>query len=427
MPDLIADLLPLLKAPRFSDLELGEQFVYPHYQGYSLLNIPAGICKLLGVPGLGAMPLAGEYIGGWGKEFKRVILLLMDGLGLNLFQRYLAEGLGRVWTGLLPGALLAPLTSIVPSTTSAALTTLWTGVSPAEHGITGYELWLKEYGVVANMILHSAASFNNDIGGLKRSSFQPETFLPNRTLGPHLHDYGIASYAFMYQAIARSGLSTMHLRQANVYPFRNPADLWVSLRQLLEDRAGERFYTYAYWGDLDELSHRYGPDDERVAMEFDVFSRIFETSFLNRLSAVARQDTLLIMTADHGLIHTPRAVRFELRQHPILWETLAIQPTGESRTTYLHVRPGQVKTAAGYFEETWPGEFRLKPSWKVVQSGLLGSGNHHPRLMDRVGDLMAFAVSNGYLWWAEKENSLLGRHGGLTPQEMLVPFYAVAL
>jgi hypothetical protein len=38
-------------------------------------------------------------------------------------------------------------------------------------------------------------------------------------------------------------------------------------------------------------------------------------------------------------------------------------------------------------------------------------------------------VSQGsaYLWWAPKENVLIGRHGGVSPEEMLVPFLAARL
>ena len=94
---------------------------------------------------------------------------------------------------LLDESIFSPLTSITPSTTSSALTTLWTGAYPAEHGILGYEVWLREYGVIANMILHSAFTFLGDVGGLQRAGFDPLTFLPVPTLGPHLLDNGIQS------------------------------------------------------------------------------------------------------------------------------------------------------------------------------------------------------------------------------------------
>ena len=58
---------------------------------------------------------------------------------------------------------------------------------------------------------------------------------------------------------------------------------------------------------------------------------------------------------------------------------------------------------------------------------LFGPGTPHPRLSDRLGDLIVAAHDDAYLWWAEKENPLVGRHGGLSAEEMIVPLLSVAL
>ena len=427
MPDLSEKWLPRLKAHRLPGLDLGDEFVYPNYGGYSLLNLPGGICRLLGVSPFGALPLAEELLQPFMHPYRRVVLLVLDGLGVFRFQNYLQQGLGTVWKEHLPQASLAPLTSICPSTTASALTTLWTGASTAAHGIAGYELWLKEYGVTTNMITHAPMTFAGDTGGLKRAGFQPENFLPVPTLGAHLAQSGVQPHAFMHHTIARSGLSAMHLRQATVYPFHDPGDMLVSLRNLLNEHPGERLYSYVYWGDLDELSHRFGPDDERVAVEFEAFSRILGKHFLDRLTPASRKDTLLLMTADHGQMYTPKNAQYDLQKHPELLDALHLWPTGENRLAYLHVRPGQVKFVQEYVEKTWPGQISLISTEQALRSGLMGPGKPHPRLTDRLGDLIAFARGDAYWWWADKENLLLGRHGGLSPQEMTVPLYALPL
>jgi hypothetical protein len=427
MSDLSSSLLPRLQAHRLPDLDLGEGALYPHYDGFSLLNLPAAICRWLGIPTRGARPLTDELLAACGPEVRRVVLLVMDGLGWDMLGRYLQLGLGQPWKERLPDGILSPLTSISPSTTSAALTTLWTGASPAEHGIAGYELWLREYGVVTNMILQSPMSFGGDTGGLRRAGFRPETFLSVPSLGPHFLEYGVQPYAFMHTSIARSGLSEMHLRQVNVYPFRSPGDLWIGLRDLMNERSGERQYIYAYWGDIDNLSHHFGPEDERVALEFDSFTRLLDEACLKGLSAEARRDTLFILTADHGEVATPKLPRFDLRHHPEFTRLLHMAPTGENRMAYLFVRPGQVRAVREYVEATWPGDFDLVPSTQAIRAGLLGPGLPHPRLADRLGDLILAARGSAYLWWADIGNPLLGRHGGLTPTEMLVPFLAFRL
>jgi predicted AlkP superfamily pyrophosphatase or phosphodiesterase len=322
---------------------------------------------------------------------------------------------------------LYPLTSIVPSTTSAALTTLWTGANAAQHGIMGYEMWLKEFGLVANMILHKPMSYRGDVGGLSRAGFQPEGFITQTTLGTQLMRDGVLTHAFQHYSIARSGLSRMLIRDTDIHTFSTPADLWISVRQLLESLHDERTYIWIYWGAVDGLSHHNGPDDERAMAEFASFSAVFERNFLMKLPSETRKDTLLILTADHGQIATPRDDHLDLCNHPDLMDRLHIQPTGENRLTYLHVRPGMLEDVVNYIDKTWPNRFHVLKSDEILKTGLFGLNGNHPELSDRMGDLIVIARDDSYLWWNSEENPLLGRHGGLSPDEMLVPFLAVRL
>ena len=100
-------------------------------------------------------------------------------------------------------------------------------------------------------------------------------------------------------------------------------------------------YAWVYWGELDHLSHIYGPDDERTVAEFASFSTAFERLFLSRLSPELRRDTLVILTADHGQINTQKYSNYDLNHHPEFTRRLHLQPTGENRMAYLYLRPGQ--------------------------------------------------------------------------------------
>jgi len=213
-PDYESNQIRNLHEFRLPGLDLGGDFLYPDYVGRSILNVPAAICRLLEVPEMGAEAVAYEPVYALGKNVQRVILVLMDALSLHRLQRWMSDGTAGIWQALAQGGMLAPLTSITPSTTSAALTSLWTGQSAAVHGIIGYEMWLKEYGVVANMIVHAPNSFQNDAGSLAKAGFTPEGFMPLATLGPHLAAHGVQTYAFQHRSIAHSGLSQMFLKDA---------------------------------------------------------------------------------------------------------------------------------------------------------------------------------------------------------------------
>jgi predicted AlkP superfamily pyrophosphatase or phosphodiesterase len=426
MPDLRSTLLPFLTDHRLEGLNLGDGLVYPNYAGYALSNIPASIPGWLGLDTeLPQPPLAGEILQHTHGPYQNVILFLVDGLGLLNLQQMLERiddyPVLTAWPRLLDQGLLASLTSIALSTTSAALTSLWTAAAPSQHGVLAYEMYLKEFGVTANMILHSAAMFSGDVGGLARAGFVPQNFLPVQRLGEQLDTEGVGTYAFQHASIARSGLSTMLLGGAEVAPFKNLSDLWVSMEALLKWRDGKRTYTYAYWGDLDELAHRYGPQDERVVMEFTTFTIGFER-FMRRLRGLNTGKTLVLVTADHGLIHTPVDPALDLQRHPEFLEHLSMLPSGEARVPILYIRPRHEAVVQEYAAQAWPGRFPLVNSQQALAAGLFGPLPAYHRVTERLGDWLVIPQGNDYLWWdTRKENTMLGRHGGFSQEEMLIP------
>ena len=195
----------------------------------------------------------------------------------------------------------------------------------------------------------------------------------------------------------------------------------------MADKPGERKYIWAYWGEVDYFSHNYGPDDERTVNELVNFSDQLGSLFLNQLEGGNRRDTLLILMADHGQIKTQPDPHYDLSNHPGLTRRLHIMPTGENRLAFLHMRPGQGEAVREYIERTWPGQFATLDPVFAVEAGLFGPGDPHPRLFDRLGDLIVIARGNAYWWWSNRTDHLFGRHGGLSAEEMLVPFLAAEL
>ncbi len=427
MPDLTKTLLPRLQSHRLPELNLPEECIQPAYHGQSILNTPNSVCSLLGIPPLNDTPaLIPEILEPLGTGAKKVLVILMDALALHRLQAWMADEPGMIWNRLADQGVLAPVTSISPSTTSAAITTYWTATAPATHGVVGYETWLKEYGVVANMIAHRPITFYGSPAGiLADAGFNPATFLPVDPLGPHLAANGVEAHAFQHYTIIDSGLSQMFFNQVTSHSTSTAADLWVTAREVWEQNPDKKLYAWAYWPDVDGLSHFYGPDNERNPAEFSAFSYAFEHQFLNKLSADQLKDTVVILTADHGqLLTNNKDPHYELRNHPDFTRRLHMLPTGENRLAILHVKPGQMEAVREYVERTWPNQFTLLESAYAVEKGLFGPGPNHPDLLSRVGDLIAVSHGRAYWWWSHKPNPITGRHGGLGAEEMLVPFLA---
>ncbi|MEJ2448646.1 MAG: alkaline phosphatase family protein [Anaerolineales bacterium] len=168
-----------------SDLEsqLNEvDFVYPRYDGESILNILPSVAELFNVKGFQHPGLKQELLDPLRGEPDNIILVLLDALAYHRMAHWLADGNNPGWSQIKNTGLLAPLTSISPSTTCAAITSFWTDSAAIQHGILGYEMWLKEFGITANMIEHKPITYRSSGGNLRLAGFDPETFLPVKSI-----------------------------------------------------------------------------------------------------------------------------------------------------------------------------------------------------------------------------------------------------
>ena len=429
MIDLNNEFLQSIQDHRLSLGVSDASFYFPHYEGYSIANIPASIFQWLGIHLEGSRPLSNRLHQSLDQEFDHVILTIVDGLNYHLFEqllsRVLKHGQFSLWAPIIDNAILATLTSVCPSTTAAALTTLWTGKQPAEHAVIGYEMWLKEYGVLANMITHSFAGNINEIGSIYKSGFEPDKFLSVPTIGPKLRRKKINAYAYQHESIYKSGLSTMLMQEVRNISYANFQDLWFSVDKNIR-LSKDKTYSYIYWGDLDTLSHHVGPQDERVIQAWFSFCDLLG-QFLNKMRTQPIGRTLFLLTADHGQIATEPNPIYDLKNHPYLTERLIMQPSGEGRIPYLFVHQDKAADITQYCAQTWPNQFQIMTKERFLDSKILGDFPPNPKTTERLGDFIVIPAENKYWWWANKENQLQGRHGGLQQDEMLVPFLACQL
>jgi len=157
-----------------------------------------------------------------------------------------------------------------------------------------------------------------------------------------------------------------------------------------------------------------------------MFTQQFDL-FFRQIHRQSRGKTLLLFAADHGHISTPRRAEFEVRRHPRLMDCLTMVPSGEARLPFAFVRAGKEAAFQEAEASIWNGRFEVLPATAFVQAGWLGNTEPTPCLWDRIGDFVILPREGDYWYFGLKENSLLGRHGGLSRTEMLIPLLGVAL
>ncbi|MDZ7262250.1 MAG: alkaline phosphatase family protein [candidate division KSB1 bacterium] len=399
-------------------------FITPHFEKYSLLNLVASIVSLFSKEVHSYCPFPAEVFPEKMTAVNKVVLLVIDSLGYHQLLFLLKEDRNLIFNQLIEKGIFFPITSIFPSTTSSALTSLQTALSPIEHGILGYKIYLQRFGLVANLIsFRSAGEENID---LIKCGLEPVQFLGVPTIHQKLAQKGIPSYCFIKKAYQESGLSQMLHTGSTPSIHVSSSDLFVSLRHLLEQNRDRKMLVYTYWDITDEMAHTYGPNSEEFAAEVRNFTYSLEREFLDKLDRGIAEQTLLILTADHGQTEVSEETSVPLTQHPQLMDNLLLPPTGQHRAVYLYTKQGRTEQVRKYLTETFGDAFLILDSERALQEGLFGTnGQPKAETLSRIGDLIVIGTQTHTLFYPYKRSkpkfTSKGHHGGLSEDEMLVP------
>jgi hypothetical protein len=363
---------------------MSDRLTLPSYDGGCITNV---------VPALLQPPaVAPEWLPAAALDADRVVLLVIDGLGwLQLQDR---TALTPVLGSLEGGAI----TTVAPSTTATALTSITTGLPPGEHGVVGYRMAV--HGEVLNVLRW------NTTAGDARQSIPPQKIQVHECFG------GQRPPAITRAEFVQSGFTMAHLDQVRFTGYRTLGTLTSEIVRL--SRSNEPF-VYAYYEGLDKVSHEYG-----LGPQYDEELRWID-HLVGTLLEQLPSGTALVVTADHGQVEVGDNV-LELPSDVVAH--VAMQ-SGEGRFRWLHARSGRATALLDAATELL-GEH----AWVRSRADAIAEGWYGPTVTDvassRLGDVLLAA--KGTVAFHDPNDTgpyvLVGRHGSLTEDEMLVPLLA---
>ncbi len=427
MPDALTETIENEIVTYGPPLELrcdwADEVIWPRYDGLSFANIPATIARLLGTSLPDDHPLDSRLWEPFAGTADKLIVVLLDGVGYRLLGRLRAKSssFDRLVRDAIGDGIFAPITSVFPSTTVTALGTLWTGKSPAQHGLLGTIVLLREYGVLANLLYGSPAASERGRGTLRELGFNAETFLKVPSLAGLLARAGIETHVVIAKPLFGSGLSKMFHRQVrNGHTFVTDSDMWVRIDRLLDKLGDRKACIMAYWGAVDSLSHHEGVNSPYTLAE--VRHQWRELYHFTRRRAGRDGRTLLMVIADHGLVDTFPDHELSIVAHLDLSEVMRMPFGGEERASYFYVRHGFLERALDFLRSRWPERVLAIDSAQALRAGLFGWGPPMGETPARIGDLVVVSREGTFLTdWANNV-VLKAQHGGLSRDEMLVPY-----
>jgi Type I phosphodiesterase / nucleotide pyrophosphatase len=401
------------------------EVVHPAYGGGCFADIPATVARLL--TGEGQDGLAPEVLGDLDRRWGRIVLVVVDAFGWSCAERHAEHPFLR---RVVADGRLAQLTSQFPSTTSAHMTTLHTGLAVGASGI--YEWFQLEPSldaIIAPLLFSYAGDTERET--LRASGLDPAALYPRETVYERLSERGVRSAAVQHQAITDTTFSRATLRGAAVRPFDGGGGWAGAIVEALRD-AGPA-YVFAYVDDVDWAGHHSGPrSDAHIAAATGVLDALAELA----RGLPADGETLLLVTADHGQVPVdPATTVFVNERWPEITTHLRrgrngrpLAPAGSARDLFLHVLPGHVAEVVTHLGEILGEPASVRPTAELLAEGVFGAAG--AQLRERIGDVVVLPRPGETVWWREPgrfDMAFHGHHGGLSPEEMLIPLAALPL
>ncbi len=320
---------------------------------------------------------------------EQIVMLVLDGLGWEQMQdrRDLLRGMTEMQA--------APITTVAPTTTATALTSITTGLTPGEHGVVGYRMAIERE--VLNVLRWTTAK------GDARERIPPESIQSAVAFG------GQRPPVVVRAEFRDTGFTRAHLGGCRHVPYRMPSTMLAEITHHL--RMGEPF-VYAYYDGIDKVAHEYG------------LSHFYDTElvFVDRMVEYMVQGlppgVALVITADHGQVDVGDRV---FPPHPEVLSLVSHQ-SGEARFRWLHAAPG----GAGDLLRA-AAEHHSDVAWVVSLEQVLDECWFGPKVLpgplSRLGDVALVPFEPVAFEDPDDTGPFLlkGRHGSLTSAEVLVP------
>lgn len=336
------------------------------------------------------------------------LFVLVDGLGMNLRDRFPPDG-------FFATALQTDIRSVFPSTTSVALTSLATGLWPAEHGLTGWWTHFPEHRrVIAPLIFTERGTHLP----CERLGLTVEDLIP---ASPILGSFFRNPASYLPRAITGGRYATWSRDGTPIRAFRSFAHL---RRMAKRDMASVRgpSYRYLYLLTVDKLSHKHGIGSPEVAAEVRRIDRL-----LVRLRETLPMSVRIVVTADHGLVDVPPERHFTWRDDDAVCAHVIGGQSGEGTTPVFHVKPGHDEAFLTEFARTSAAQsFTLYRPDELAERGLYGPEPLSEGARLHLGDYVGISVEPARLEYvppgADPVNHI-GVHGGLRPAEVDIPLF----
>ena len=318
---------------------------------------------------------------------KNVIVILYDGMGYNLINRILPID------SFLRQNMVKSISSVCPSTTTASTTSMLSGLNPCEHGWLGWDTYIKSEDKIVTL-------FKNTLKGSEEQAAP----------------YFVADKYLYYDDIKKQ-IENVNGIASIIFPFGENNIVYTDINdmnnKIIEEsnKPGKR-YIYAYFENPDAIMHLTGTSSNETK---DTFKLIDDST---KDLSTKLNDSLLIVTADHGHINSDKIL---IPEYNDFYNTIDGDISIEPRFCSFNIIKEKEEEFLNLFNKYFKDYFILKTKKEIIDEKWFGTGDEHKEFRDSIGDYVAIAISNKHFKYKEPNMNFISSHAGLTEDEMRIP------
>ena len=373
-----------------------KDIIFPDYE-HSILNLINSILKHYNVETkYNSLPILEKELA---KNYKNVVLIILDGMGEHILRNVSPNG-------YFIKNHVDKITSTCPSTTTAAITTYYSGKPPIETGWIAMSQYFKEYGRALEMLRKTDSYTGEQVKDAKIDVFD---LVKYETIYEQIEKASPEVKAYEINPTYCDARSKRNINADNI------EYLCDSIKSICTNK--DRNFILAYSDKPDTLLHKYGCGSEEVK-EFILNAQRQIQELRNDL-----QDTLIIVSADHG--HKDIEKVYNITELEEIQDCIIMPASLESRAVTFWVKEDKKEKFEKYFKENFKEEFILYKKEDFLNKNLLGFGNKHSKIDDFIGNYIAISIGSSIIKLgtniSKEKKTKKSTHCGFTPDEMEVP------
>lgn len=334
-------------------------------------------------------------------KYKNVVFIILDGMGEHILEKVSPAGYFRKKE-------IDCITSVYPSTTTAALTTYYSGKPPYETGWIAWSQYFKEYGRDIDMLSHRESYTSRDLKNARINVF--DTIVKYKSVFEQIEEALPNIKAYEITPSYSDKRAKRSIRADSI------DEIIMNIETLCKN-PDEKFIL-AYCDNPDGLLHKFGTDSEEVKEFIENIERKIEDMCKN-----LTEDTVVIISADHG--HKDINKAYSILDYPEIQKCLISLPSLESRVVTFWVKEDMKEEFVKNFNKNFENDFWLMTKEEFLEKNMLGFGKKHPKIDDFIGNYIALSISDSIIklenYLTEGKKLKKSTHCGLTKEEMEVP------